>query len=317
MVVDAGGAGSLGERPGALKGDHPMRPLRPREMQDPLNFYLYHPLAWQLARRLAGTPLTPNMVSVIGGLFVVAAALSYWALPWPVGAALGMVLHMTWHVVDGADGDLARITGRSTPLGEMVDGICDYASHIVLYIILAFILQRSIGGMAWAWTVAAGLSHIVQSNHVEVQRRFYQYWIHGVPFLHHSSRTGSGLFGQSGGAARLLRPIAALYLRLAAGMTPRLERIDAAVTGANDDSTKLAEVRGVIRSINGPLLLLLKILGPNLRAIVLGLSMLAQTPLYYFVYQAIVLNLLLVLSVVLHNRAAMRVEAALGLSSDQ
>ena len=51
------------------KGLRPERPRRPRELQDPLNHYLYHPLAWQLALRLARTPLTPNMVSVIGGLF--------------------------------------------------------------------------------------------------------------------------------------------------------------------------------------------------------------------------------------------------------
>ena len=53
------------------------RPQRPRELQDPLNHYLYHPLAWQLARLLAPTPLTPNMVSVIGGCCVVAAAFAY------------------------------------------------------------------------------------------------------------------------------------------------------------------------------------------------------------------------------------------------
>jgi hypothetical protein len=44
---------------------------------------------------------------------------------------------------------------------------------------------------------------------------------------------------------------------------------------------------------------------------VLGLSMIAGSPLYYFVYQTVVLNLLLVLSVVLHNRAAKRMAAQL------
>ena len=79
------------------------RPMRPRELQDPLNYYLYHPLAWQFARLLARTPITPNMVSVLGAGCVVAAGLAYTQLAWPVSAALGMALHMTWHVVDGAD----------------------------------------------------------------------------------------------------------------------------------------------------------------------------------------------------------------------
>ena len=45
-------------------------PLRPRELEDWLNFHLYHPLAWRLALRLAKTPLTPNMVSVGGALAI-------------------------------------------------------------------------------------------------------------------------------------------------------------------------------------------------------------------------------------------------------
>ena len=163
------------------------RPRRARELQDSLNHYVYHPLAWRLARALAPTPVTPNMVSVAGGLFVVAAGLVYWRGPgwglvWPWAALLGMALHMTWHVVDGADGDLARLTGRSSPLGELIDGICDYVSHIVLYVMLVFVLAPRIGlGWAWFWGLAAGFSHVAQANFVEVQRRFYQYWTYGVP----------------------------------------------------------------------------------------------------------------------------------------
>ena len=160
------------------------RPARAREMQDALNHYIYHPLAWQLARALAPTPLTPNMVSVFGGLLVVAAGAVYFTTSGPLWAILGMALHLSWHVVDGADGDLARITGKTSPLGELIDGICDYVSHIVLYVLLAFVLTRAIGpGWAWFWTLSAGASHIVQANHVEVQRRFYQYWTYGVPWL--------------------------------------------------------------------------------------------------------------------------------------
>lgn len=296
----------------------PQRPRRPREMQDALNHYLYHPLAWQLARQLARTPITPNAVSVIGGFMVVAAGFAYWGLAWPVGPLLGMMLHMTWHVVDGADGDLARVTGKSSPLGEMVDGICDYASHIVLYVLLALILTRAIGpGWAWFWTLAAGVSHIVQSNHVEVQRRFYQYWTYGVPWLHHAKGAQAGLFTDQRGGARVLQVIASAYLRLASGMSPQALRIDAAVTdamkgvGNGADAGRLKAIRAEVQREQRPLLGLLKLLGPNPRAIVLGLSMLAGSPLYYFFYQTVVLNALLAVSVVLHDRAARRTAARL------
>src|SRR5690606_39827963 len=54
---------------------------------------------------------------------------------------------------------------------DLVDGICDYASHVVLYLILGFLLHGQIGPVAWILAVAAGMSRILQANHYEVQRR--------------------------------------------------------------------------------------------------------------------------------------------------
>ncbi len=295
------------------------RPLRPRELQDPLNYYLYHPLAWQLARRLAATPITPNMVSVIGAITVIMAAVAY-AQPWyPWSAVMGLALHMSWHIVDGADGDLARMTGKSSPIGEMVDGLCDYSSHIVLYIVLGWLLvgaDDDFGGMfagaaGWGLMLFAGISHAIQSNHVEVQRRQYQWWVYGTPWLRHSHGKDGSQTAASGFGA-----LVSAYLGLASGMTPYALRVDAAVDAARSEGergkAKLAVIVDAVKAESPPLLLICKVLGPNPRAIVLGLSMLAGSPLYYFIYQAVVLNLLLVISVLMHNAAARRIAAKIG-----
>lgn len=288
-----------------------VRPQRPRELQDPLNHYLYHPLAWQLAKRLAHTPITPNMVSVLGALMVVAAGVAYANLAWPVGAALGMALHMGWHVVDGADGDLARLTGRTSPVGEMVDGLCDYLSHVVLYLILGWLLAQGPGffhgAAGWVLLVVAGISHAVQSNHVEVQRRQYQWWVYGTPWLRHShgkddSATSKSFFGV----------FVSAYLNAASGMTPHALKIDAAIDAAQGDPARLAAIAAAVKAEAPPLLFVCKVLGPNPRAIVLGLSMFAGSPLYYLLYQAVLLNVLLVVSVRMHNAAARRISAAIG-----
>ena len=293
----------------------PQRPNRPRELQDPLNYYLYHPLAWQLARGLAKTPLTPNMVSVCGALAVVGASVAYTGadytgLAWPLSAALGMALHMSWHVIDGADGDLARLTGRSSPIGEMVDGLCDYLSHAVLYVLLAWWLQHHggvvAGWQAWALVSLAGVSHAVQSNHAEVQRRQYQYWVYAVPWLR-MSHDGDSATAQSWGGG-----LVSAYLGVASGMTPHALRIDAAVALAKRDPARLAQIAAAVRAESPPLLLLCKLLGPNPRAIMLGLSMFAGTPLWYMLYQSLALNALLAASVAMHNAAAKRIARQIG-----
>ena len=283
-----------------------LRAKRPREMEDALNFHVYHPLAWQLAQRLARTPLTPNAVSVLGACFVVAAAIAYAQPWWPFSALLGMMLHMSWHVVDGADGDLARITGRASPVGEMVDGICDYAGHFILYLVLGWLLFHQIGVSAWPLLVAAGISHIIQTNHVEVQRRSYQWWVYAKPWLRITHREAD---------AATHRPefsgIASFYLGVASGVASYTQRIDDAVAEAAGDPERLARIGALARAEAPPLLRLLMVLGPNPRAIVLGMSMLAGSPIYYFVYQVVVLNLLLAWSVYRHNAAARRMLATI------
>ena len=311
VALPAGQGTSRGNGGDGGRGPAPERPRRPRELQDPLNHYLYHPLAWQLARRLAHTPITPNMVSVFGALLVISASAAYAGLSYPLSAALGVALHMSWHVVDGADGDLARLTGRSSPIGEMVDGLCDYLSHVVLYLVLGWVLTR-IGGMfggwhAWALVVFAGISHAVQANHVEVQRRQFQYWVYGTPWIRNShdaqdSATSKSVFGS----------LVSAYLGLATGMTPYALQVDTAVERAQGNPAALARIAAIAREETQPLLLLCKILGPNPRAVVLGLSMFAGTPAYYMVYQSVVLNLLLVWSVSRHNAAAKRIAARIG-----
>ncbi len=289
-----------------------VRPVRPRELEDPLNHYLYHPLAWQLARVLARTPITPNMVSVVGGLAVVAAGFAYLqpttGAAWSTWAGLGLALHMAWHVIDGADGDLARMTGRTSPRGELIDGLCDYFSHVVLYFLLATVLARSVGAWGWwggwAWIImlVAGAAHAVQSNHVEVQRRFYLHWVYGKPWLINARPDTGGAIGW----------LVSLYLRVAVGLSPHALAIDAAVTAAADDPARMAALRAMIREQWAPLLGFEKWLGPNQRAIALGVSMLlTASPLAYFGFGMVWLSLLLIVSVVLHDRAARAIAARL------
>jgi hypothetical protein len=65
----------------------------------------------------------------------------------------------------------------------MVDGLCDYGSHTVVYLMLGWWLQQHVSAWCWIAVVGAGLSRIVQANHYEVQRRQYQWWAYGNPWL--------------------------------------------------------------------------------------------------------------------------------------
>lgn len=260
------------------------RPARPAELEDWLNARLYHPLSWRLARWLVPTRVTPNMVSAAGAVAIMLAAAAY-SLPWgALGAVFGLVLHMGWHVLDGADGDLARMTGRSSPRGELFDGICDYAGHIVLYVTLGIIAAGQIGGWGWALMWAAGASRIVQAAHYEGTRRQYQLLAYGTPWL----ATAAPPKGASGRR----HPFVVYYLALTGAIVPRA----AALTEASRNPAQHAALRSEMLAQGPQLLGRISGLSANYRTLAVGAAMLAGQPFWYFLFEVVALNLLLVAS---------------------
>ena len=285
---------------------------RPRELEDLLNLFLYHPLAARLARFLQPTGISPNAVSVLGMVCIWAAAASYSFLPWPQSALIGLSLHMLWHVVDGADGDLARLTGKSSPTGELVDGLCDYAGHALLYVALAAMADDRIGLWAWPLAFLAGVSHAVQANHAETQRRAYLWWAYGVPWLRHARSNGDELFRRRRWFTRIFAWPARLYLWAGEAMTPNMAEVDLALAKAAEDPRRLALIRRLVRRSSRRSLLLQKAIGANPRTLILGACMLLGSPIAFFLVQLVVLNLVLAASIRHHNLVGRRLAEKIG-----
>jgi len=271
---------------------------RPAELEGFLNAKFYHPLARQLAIRLAPTRVSPNAVSIAGGLCVVAASAAYAAPGWPLTVLLALGLHMSWHILDGADGDLARLTGKASPTGELVDGLADYLSHIVLYLVLGAVLMADIGTLAWVLTVAAGASRIVQSNFYESRRRQYECWKYHRPWL------GTKPYDGSVAGAPVLAALARAYLSLSVSIGRGFAALGVLYDQTRDDPDAAERFRRCLLKYVTPTVRRMHPLGANQRTIVLGLSMLARSPIYYFVYEIALLNLVLLWSIRANNRAA-------------
>jgi phosphatidylglycerophosphate synthase len=104
----------------------------------PVSRYLNRPFSRLIARTLAPTPVTPNQVSVAAFLIAIAALISFIIDQ----AIVAGVLIQTSSIVDGADGDLARLQKRESRFGAVFDAALDrYADAAIA------------GGMAlWAWS---------------------------------------------------------------------------------------------------------------------------------------------------------------------
>ena len=295
-------------------GAQPIRPPSGRvpELEDPLNKYIYHPLAFRLARVLQPTGTSPNMVSVASGALICIAAVFYTGVAWPIGALAGFACHLAWHVADGADGDLARLTGKASPIGEFVDGAADYLGHIFMYLLLAAMLDDTFVG-EWAWPLAtlAGASRIVQSNHTETQRREFLWRVYGIPWLRTQRTAGKRVFSEQGWFSRNSARVVRGYLLLGESMAPCSAPIDRLIEAASGDPERQADMRQRVRQASRASLTFQKALGANPRTILLGCSMIAGTPLWYFLIEGVALNGVLAISVVYHNAVERRLYATL------
>jgi phosphatidylglycerophosphate synthase len=264
---------------------------KPAELQGFLNRTIYHPAARRLAALLAPTPVTPNMVSVAGAAMVVAAGVLYAIVGGALGIAVGFALHLAWHIVDGADGDLARMTGRASPIGEVVDGLCDYGGHIVLYLLLGALLDDTLGWIAWVLAVGAGASRIIQSVFAESSRRTYQWWAYGVSWLGQNRAAQGATGGGIGAAGRL-------YVRLSEAVTGPTQRVNALVASAEHDPVERRRIAMLAREAGRSTLPVQQALGANPRTIILGLSMIAGSPVWFFLVEIVVLNAVLGFAIV-------------------
>ncbi len=107
---------------------------KPPSLDGLVSRWLNRPLSRPTARLLAHTPITPNQVTILSTLiaFVAGALLIAGGNIWA-----GVAIHVS-SVVDGVDGDLARLRGRSSRFGAVLDAVLDRYADAAIF-----------GGMAW------------------------------------------------------------------------------------------------------------------------------------------------------------------------
>ena len=157
-----------------VEGVEPVRRLS--EIEDVTNLWFVHPVSNRLTPLLAAAHVPPNAVSLAGMACGAGAGLAYHGYRDPRLVAAGFALMLAWHVLDGADGQLARLTNRQSPTGKVLDGVCDYVTFTAVYVGLASALAREHGGGVWGVVVLAGACHAVQAALYETQRQDYLFW---------------------------------------------------------------------------------------------------------------------------------------------
>ena len=154
-----------------MKTPIPVR--RTVEIEEITNRHFIHPIAGRLVPRLAKWHVTPNAVSLTGLLCGVLAGFAYYHYRSPPWDVAGFALMIAWHVMDGADGQLARLTHAQSHFGKVLDGLSDALTFFAVYTALALALHHDAGDRVYALVIVAALCHLIQAATYEAERQEY------------------------------------------------------------------------------------------------------------------------------------------------
>jgi CDP-L-myo-inositol myo-inositolphosphotransferase len=99
-----------------------------KEADGPISRYLNRPISTRASMALAHLPIHPDVVSVLAFLFALAGA---WTLAVGAGVAGGLLV-LAASILDGVDGEIARLRIRASAAGALLDGVLDRLGDAVV-----------------------------------------------------------------------------------------------------------------------------------------------------------------------------------------
>ena len=257
---------------------------RTPEIEEFTNRWLIHPLAARLVPCFAAMRVSANVVSLAGMTCGLLAGFAYYHYADRWYALAGFALMIAWHVLDGADGQLARLTRTQSELGKVLDGICDYVTFIAVYVALAAAMRPAFGVRAWALVAVAGACHALQAAAYEATREDYRSFAsEPTPLPSGTARGGASDRASARGLRRVFARLDAYYQRVQRELAGGHARYRRRLTDVLDHSPgREASIRAGYRASFAPAVRRWSVLSSNYRTFGLFLGAWFQAPAAFF-----------------------------------
>lgn len=134
-----------------------------KKTDGPVSRWLNRPISLAITRLLVGTGVTPNQMTVvanaIGALGVWFAFQATWT-----GLAVGAALVQLQSILDGCDGEIARLKFKSSRFGEWLDNVLDDTVNLAFAAGLGYASWKLLGEKLWLWAALAGVAGFTVYN---------------------------------------------------------------------------------------------------------------------------------------------------------
>ena len=268
--------------------------LKSRDTEETLDIWFNRPIGYLWTLFFMKLNVHPNVVTILSIILGIAAGYMFYFPDMP-HTVCGILLLMWANFYDSADGQLARLTGKKTRWGRMLDGFAGDIWFFCIYLAICLRLTPQWG--IWIWLVAAlsGLvCHSKQCALADYYRNIHLYFLKG------ESASELDNFKQQREIYRSLPWrhnvwwkwflfFYGNYTRSQERMTPRFQQMFA-LWQKMKGTAPAGEARTEFIEGSRPLMKYCNFLTFNARAIALYVSMLAGMPYLYFIFELTVMN---------------------------
>ena len=294
--------------------------LKSSDTEEWFDLHFHRPLGFLWAKLFAKLGVSPNAITIASIFMGVAGGvLLYFGQPYLAWLNWVGMLLITWaDTFDSADGQLARLTQQYSRMGRILDGVSGdlwFAAICFAIVFRELDFGDKMLGMyfsehewqIWALGIAAGASHALQAAMADYYRQFHLFFLKGQQGseLDSTAKLNEQYRQLEWGRNFWSKLTLFFYRGYTANQerwTPNMQRLRAALKERyGEDGVPSQEFRDYFRGLSLPLMKYTNILTFNTRIIACFIAVLCNVPWLYFVFEIVVLNILLVYMVLRHE----------------
>jgi len=294
--------------------------IKSPDTEEKLDLALYRPLGFIIAKISHILGLTPTMLTLAGLFAGFLAAFFFLDINNITSLVIASLLFVLSGIFDSSDGQLARMSGQSSPIGMMLDGICDSAVMISIYIAASVPFFHQYGWPFALFVVISLILHSSQSSLLDFYHREYLYFGYGKTehdgYWNPTVEEIRADIIRATGIERLFCKLRLTWVRQQQILTSRKNSARFAMREIllGTDENKKQHLQETYRKYNLPLLPFWRFLGPNFHTIMMiTFIFLQRFDLYLLLVDYIALNLVILLVGMVQKRQDDKMLQELGL----
>lgn len=295
--------------------------LKSMDTEEWLDIHFTRPLGFMWAKFFNYFGIHPNVVTILSIILGVAAGVCFYFEDIHI-TLLGIFLLVWANLYDSCDGQLARMTGKKTRLGRILDGFAGDAWFFTIYFFICLRLTPTWGILIWLLAAVSGLiCHAKQCQLADYYRNIHLFFLKGVSGseLDNADKLTNefqGLSWKGDFLWKLFLFFYRNYTRSQEKLTPNFQSLSKALKEKFGNEALPQALCDDFRKGSLPLMKWTNILTFNTRAIFLYLVLLLGQPWLYFVFELTIMNLICFYMRQKHEQLCKQILSQLGIYSN-